>query len=359
MRILSKSTTLLTASASALVLAAAAVSPAANAASSPPTSSSSERTLATGVGGPFQIALRRGTVYYTDAFAGTLNKVTSSGPRVVANIPGIIGVEFSRDGKTMAVSSGHGDTSQVRVKRQGYRAVVANVGRYEKRVNPDQVNTYGVVAGGNPCANKWLSDVTGSPATYTGQVDSNPYQLARLPHGAWALADAGGNTILRISRKGKISTLAVLPPQRLTFTAAQAQAMGAPDCVVGVTYAFEPVPTDVERGWHGYVWVSTLPGGPEDPSLGARGSVYRIAKDGSMKKIKGGFFAATNLALAGRRIYVSELFGGQVTRIGWGGRAAAATIDSPVSVEATSRYLYIGTLGAGPSSPGKIVRVPR
>ena len=358
MRVLSTSTTVLTATASALVLAAAAVSPVANAASSPPTSSSAQKTLATGVGGPFQIALRRGTVYYTDGFAGTLNKVTSSGPRVVANIPGIIGVEFSRDGKTMAVSSAD-STSQVRIKRQGYRAVVADVGRYEERVNPDQVNTYGVVAGGNPCANKWLQDVTGGPATYTGQVDSNPYQLAALPHGAWALADAGGNTILRISRKGKISTLAVLPPQRHTFTEAQARALGAPDCVVGVTYAFEAVPTDVERGWHGHVWVSTLPGGPEDPSLGARGAVYRIAEDGSMKRVKGGFFAATNLALAGRRIYVAELFGGQVTRIGWGGRAAAARIDSPLSVEATSKYLYIGTLDAGPGSPGKIVRVLR
>lgn len=360
MRVLSKTTTVLAASTSALMIAAAAISPAADAVTTQRTTSSSERTLSPEVQGPFQIALRRHTVFYTDGFVGTLNKITSRGPRVVANIPGIAGVEFTRDGKTMAVASGDGPTSQVKIKRRGYRALVVPTGSYEESVNPDQSNTYGVRAGGNRCANKWLKDASGSPhATYRGQVDSHPYQLARLSHGSWAVAEAGGNAILRISRRGQISTIAVLPPQPITFTRAQAEALGAPDCVIGVTYAFEPVPTDVERGAHGSLWVSTLPGGPEDPSLGARGSVYQISSTGVVRRIATGFLGATNLAVAGGHIYVAELFNGQVTRIGRGGRSAAVKIDTPLSVEATSRHLYIGTLATGPGSPGKIVQVAR
>ena len=50
----------------------------------------------------------------------------------------------------------------------------------------------------------------------------------------------------------------------------------APACVVGEEYAFEPVPTDVEFGPDGWLYVSSLPGGPEDASLGARGAVFRV-----------------------------------------------------------------------------------
>lgn len=47
-------------------------------------------------------------------------------------------------------------------------------------------------------------------------------------------------------------------------------------CVVGHEYAFEPMPTDVEIGPDGWLYVSSFPGGPEDPSLGARGAIFRI-----------------------------------------------------------------------------------
>ena len=50
-----------------------------------------------------------------------------------------------------------------------------------------------------------------------------------------------------------------------------------PACVAGHEYAFEPVPTDVELGPDGWLYVSSLPGGPEDPSLGARGAVFRVS----------------------------------------------------------------------------------
>jgi hypothetical protein len=59
------------------------------------------------------------------------------------------------------------------------------------------------------------------------------------------------------------------------------------------------------------------------------------------------------------RVYVSEFFSGKVTKLGVGGRFTRYTLPGAVSVEATRRHLYIGTFGMGPSSPGKVIRLPR
>ena len=119
------------------------------------------------------------------------------------------------------------------------------------------------------------------------------------------------------------------------------------------------MPTDVERGGNGSLWVTTLPGGPEDPSLGARGSVYRISKHGAVSRVATGFLGATNLALYKGRVYVAELFAGKITKFGKGGRFTVANVSAPASVEATRKHLFVGTLATGPSSPGRIIRMPR
>lgn len=359
MRMLNRTPLTVTGVAGAIVLvstSAAVATPAARSSDGP----SSDRVLASGVGAPFQIALRKGTVYYADGGAGTISKVTPKGAKVVRKVPGVAGVEFSPDGATMAIASGGpgGPRQRVTLVRGHRKPVVSDLLRYEQRVNPDRNVTYGVVAGGNSTCNQALAGLTGGSATYKGAVDSHPYQLAPLPGGAFAVAEAGGNAILRVSRKGAISTIALLPPQRLRFTQAQANAIGVPSCA-GVTYAFEPVPTDVERGPRGSLLVTTLPGGPESPALGARGSVYRISKRGAVSRVATGFLGATNLSLVKGRVYVSELFAGRITRFGKGGRRTAMKIASPVSVEATRTKLYVGTLGTGPKAPGKVVRIPR
>ena len=60
-------------------------------------------------------------------------------------------------------------------------------------------------------------------------------------------------------------------------------------CTVGHKFYFEPVPTDVEVH-DGLLYVTTLPGGPEDPSLGARGKVYTVdPATGDVTKIGSGF----------------------------------------------------------------------
>lgn len=152
-----------------------------------------------------------------------------------------------------------------------------------------------------------------------------------------------------MDRSGSISTVAVLPPQPVTFTDAQAAALNPedPSCLVGQTYAFEPVPTDVEVSRRGQLWVTTLPGGPEDPSLGARGSLYTVSQgSGRSTRIATGFAGATNLALADDgTAYVTELFGGKISKVNrWGKVSTFKEIQSPLAVEVQGSWLYAATM---------------
>ncbi len=99
-----------------------------------------------------------------------------------------------------------------------------------------------------------------------------------------------------------------MPPTPVTITADAAAANQLPACTVGLTYKFEPVPTDVELGPDGWLYVSSLPGGPEDPSLGANGRVYKVnPKSGKVKLLAGGFISTVDVAVANNGdVYVAE-----------------------------------------------------
>ena len=168
--------------------------------------------------------------------------------------------------------------------------------------------------------------------------------MANAPGGGWYVADAAGNAILKVSKKGKVSTYFVLRPQKAVVTAEAAALFGLPDCAIGATYAFEPVPTDVEVKRQGYLIVSMLPGGPEDASLGARGGVIRIGGDGEYSNLASGFLGATNVAIGkGGRIYVAELFANRVSVLRDGVVKTVADVPSPAGVEYANGMLYVST----------------
>jgi hypothetical protein len=322
------------------------------------------KTLSSSFMGPLQFAVQGKRVYVADAFASTLNRIGASSPIATGGDPkkggDVAGVAVDGDSVayTWTKDESHRVTKLV-VLRHGKVKLSVDLARFERLHNPDGHVRYGLT---NPKAasatcKAQLEKASPTPASYRGQVDSHPYAVASLGGGAWAVADAGGNDILRVSARGHISVLAVIPGPVVKLTAAFAKANGAPDCA-GLSYRFEGVPTDVEV--HDCtLYVTSLPGGPEGPSVGARGSVFRI--DGHhAHRIATGFSGATNLAIGRHgRIYVAELSKGVISVVRHGGPHTVATLPGVVAVEYANGSLYASTAPAvvGGKGPGTVVRL--
>src|SRR5690606_8336302 len=147
--------------------------------------------------------------------------------------------------------------------------------------------------------------------------------------------------ILEVRLDGSIRAVAVLPPQQLEVTQELADAQGLPPCVVGHSFGFEPVPTDVEVGPGGMLYVTTLPGGPEDPSLGARGAVWKVnPRTGAFQRIASGLAGPTNLAIGRSGIYVTELFANRVSVLRHGQPVPVLELTEPAAIEAFRGKLY-------------------
>lgn len=226
-----------------------------------------------------------------------------------------------------------------RTDHKGRTTQVADFLAFEKKHNPDAGNTYGFVGLDAGCAAYLPPDFQ----EHGGIIDVHPYQSVTHA-GKLFVADAGANAILSVDHRGKIRTVAVLPPVKVTVTAEMAAGFGMPDCVVGATFALDPVPTDVEIGPRGMLYVSTLPGGPEDGSLGALGGVWKVdPRTGKATQLASGFLGATNIAVArGGDIYVTEMFGGKVTKLSrWGKRTTVLETAMPVAAEMRGHSLYV------------------
>jgi hypothetical protein len=329
--------------------------------------SPSVRTLDTSVVAPYQLDYARGSLYVADGGTSTVSRLTRSGLRTVVNGPAggeVAGVAVNRRGDIAYTSSVFGEqgatSTKLTIKRKHGGTVTADLLAYEQAHNPDAGVHYGI---DNPteCQQQAFEPFGG--ASSTGLVDSHPYAVAPLGRSGWVVADAGGNDLLKVDRHGRISTLAVLPRQPAEITAEAAAGLGLPDCVVGAVYNFDPVPTDVEVSRHGLI-VSLLPGGPEDPSLGARGSVYRVNPwSGRAHRIAGGFLGATNVAVAPHgRIFVAELFAGRVSVIDHGRVKPYVDLPSALSLTWGRGTLYAGTLAptdeeGNPSGTGSLVAI--
>jgi hypothetical protein len=318
---------------------------------------------------PFNLALRRGNVYVADGGLNLVGKLKSDGTikTIAADQPGASGIALSKNGKRLAFTTTvtnpdtfENSASGLNIWRPHGKRVFADTLAFETKYNPDKINHYGV---DNP--SQCVIDAftaAGFPVDYNGQVDSHAYSVTSFKN-KWIVADAGANALWKIDNKGKIRTLAVLPPQPTTITPDMAEALGLPDCVAGVTYNFEPVPTDVEVGKDGYLYVTTLPGGPEGDALGARGKVWKVnPHTGSARVIASGFLGATNLALGRHgQIYVSELFAGKISVVKHGKKSDFLTLPGVVAVETSrSGALWAATLGnEDPPAPGTIVKIVR
>ncbi len=317
--------------------------------------------LTTDVGAPFNLAVSSEGLYVADGFPGIVSRLTDGTlTPVVTDAPGTAGVD--KHGGYLAYTTTVSDpqtdvttASALHIMGPG-GTVVADTLAYENAQNPDQVNTYGIK---HPT--QCQLDGLGPYAQYAGALDSHPYSVTAWKD-KWVVAEAAGNDLLLVDKAGNISTLAVLPPQPAVITADFAKSNGLdPKCFAGVTYGFEPVPTDVEVGRNGMLFVTTLPGGAEGPELGARGSVYRVNPwTGHVTRLATGFLGATNLAIGPRgRIYVAELFGGRISYVRHHQPHAFVDLEGVVAIEQGPRQgeLYAGTLDLTFTGPGSIVKV--
>ena len=82
---------------------------------------------------------------------------------------------------------------------------------------------------------------------------------------------------------------------------------------MGKTWRYEPVPTDVEEGAAGRLYVTLLPGGPGEAD---RGKLIRYNPNTDRTAtLARRLVGATNLALANGRIFVNQFFGNKISVI--------------------------------------------
>lgn len=328
--------------------------------------------VAGGLIGPLTVAAGDGDdVYVTQTFANTLSVVDGAG--AVTNLHSLegspetaelVGVAYS-GGATYHIESdfsGEVPTSHIVRTEDGERTVVSDdLWAHEIANNPDRSQRYGITNARGSCLDQLTAfeEVAQLPiVNYRGIVESHGYQL-EVHDGTIYVADAAANAILAVDEAtGDISTVKVLPGKTIKFTAeleaaleGQLGGLDIPDCIVGKRFVAEPVPTDVQVGWLGGLYVSTL-GGSAGEVL-PLSSVYWISPDAKyIFEVTDGLHGATGLDVTeDGTVVVAEMFGGRVSAIPHGENEATTLFeaDSPadVSVAGHSVYATTGIFGEG------------
>ena len=312
--------------------------------------------------GPLSVAQAPdGTRYWADSFAGQLYKQTPAG--VVSVIykskhHGADGV--SADGGVLRFVTGSDDNKSGGVFTLNAAGAAVQLGdtfKYEKKANPDGKFKYGLLNTPKSC----LAQAPKEVQPYSGHKETHSYAVATA-NGITYVADAGANAILALDAQGKFSTVAALKPVKVTLTKSAVEANGAPACLVGKKLGLEAVPTDVEVGPDGKLYVTSLPGGPEDPSLGLNGRVLRInPSNGRVKTLVGGLLSPTGVAVASNGdIYIAQLFKGEISRLKAGKSKVKPylQVKLPAAVEVTPTGL-LATINAlpGKKPKGQVVTI--
>ena len=158
-----------------------------------------------------------------------------------------------------------------------------------------------------PASGKWrnitdLSAYEGMANPDGGLVDSNPYAVAALA-GKRVVADAGGNSLLKVSSKNDISTLAVFPPHMWEVPPEGLPFPGGPP--PGTIIPIDAVPTSVVQGPDGALYVGELAS-----ITTGEANVWRVPADGGTPEVYAtGFTAIIDIAfMPDGSLLVLEIF---------------------------------------------------
>lgn len=266
--------------------------------------------LATGLDSPLRVAIGRGnTAYVSQNFGGQLTSVDRKGTRVdLFSHPNIeVGGVSTNHGEVYFTESAGGPGSpdplvaNVSVIEKGAVRVLADLAALETTNNYDAGNSYGFQDLSAECSALIPPDLAPIALPHGGETYSHPYATAVSNSGRYVyVADAGANTVFTVdTRRNTVSPTVLAPvPTPMTqelFAALAEQGVVLPDCVIGATFNAEPVPTDIELGRDGMLYLTSLPGAPEDPTLG---SVRRLdPATGTVDIIASGLTSPTGLAL--------------------------------------------------------------
>ncbi len=124
-----------------------------------------------------------GAVIVADAGQG----VAKADGTLIAPLPNVTDVAASDKGWIWAITGGGsdpGDATLYKVTMKGKVTAFADLGAYEAKYNP-----------------------------HPTEVDSNPFSVVDLGGGEAVVADAGGNTLLKVDKHGKVKLIAVLPDE--------------------------------------------------------------------------------------------------------------------------------------------------
>jgi hypothetical protein len=186
----------------------------------------------------FGLSARGSTLFAADSGAGVVRLRTETA-RLVVELPGVTDVAPLPRGRMWALTSAPRDRKLYRINRRQPH-VVANIGAFEKSVNPDG-----------------------------GVIESNPFDLAMLGGGEVLVADAAANALLIANRSGDVDWVATLPPEPVS-TANAKNLVGCPDpppefediCELPAEIPAEAVSTSVAVGPDGAYYVTELKGFP-------------------------------------------------------------------------------------------------
>lgn len=328
----------------------------ASAASDPPAPHEWSNQLAA----PFSLAVDGHRVLIADGGTGTIGQLQPNGSvaPIVQGVPGLAGL--ATRGAWMAYGSTVSEDptveespileSGLNLRDPRGKTIYVDLHAYEEAHNTDGGNMYGVT---DPS-----SCIAGAPgASHAGVIDAHVYGVTPY-RGDWLVADAGANAVIKVTDRGRISVLAVLPPMATTITPMIAGAMGLPDCAVGDVFYSEPVPTSVTIGNGGAIYVSTLPGFPG--MIASQGAVWQVnPRTGAATQLASGLSQPTSIAVSGKSIYIAELAGAGVSVLKNGTVSPYAALPGALSVATAPNGTVWAATMASDAGPGTIVSISK